>query len=767
MSEVVAPDGTLYFADSQHTYALGSDGVLRPVAGFSDLAPDVRGVLAIDPTDGALHVNDGQHVLRRDAGSGSFTVVTNGLAATQFHIAPDGSFVFVRAGVGPYLTDQVTRVWPDGRSATVAGARAGGWDGLPSLDTTLHIAASALDTDGSLLVVDNSFEDYGGPVGEVRRLPLLTPAFPAAAQGASATGGAGTITLEAPAAPAGTAWCAQVRADGARPHDAYDGEQTICPSEAADGTLHAVVTRLAGKALVAGRTYQVRFALQGPDKTVGPPQVVMATVAPDTSPPSPVNNLQLASLGSSLRVSYNDPSDADIAQTIIRIAPGTVPPATPSDGSDGRTVYAAPGKGEYEAFLTLAGQPYAVSVFAADVSGNVSMSSTALLAAPQVVTSGTTAQFVAFGPVSATDSHQRLDFFTSTGEVSVRYAVGTDAPATTTDGQDLPVTASSRLVLPDAPIGTQFAVSIFTPTGFPSWTHVNRISVVLVTGTPQSFPLAVQGLIATAGNGTASFSWTEPAPGFRGMYTLVRLNKGTVGTVATGIDLTPIDGTAVAMGLAGGQDYVVSVAGQVTGYTAPVQSVVLNGTTLQLVAPMNVVAGQRVAATVTLLRGSTGLVGRSVDLYQRRHGNGVFVKAASATTSTGGVAGFAVAPIVGTDYQVRFAGAARDLGSVSPITSVSVASKVSLTGSPTSAPRGRAVTLTATVGPSKKGQTLVFQRYVSGAWRTYATVRLAVTSTARITIRPTAKGKVKWRAIKSADALNGVGMSPTLVVTTT
>ena len=64
---------------------------------------------------------------------------------------------------------------------------------------------------------------------------------------------------------------------------------------------------------------------------------------------------------------------------------------------------------------------------------------------------------------------------------------------------------------------------------------------------------------------------------------------------------------------------------------------------------------------------------------------------------------------------------------------------------------GQAITLTGTVSPNHAGQKVYLQRLVDGAWKTAATATLTSTSGYTLRATPPTKGRLTYRAYKSAD----------------
>ncbi|MCW2673482.1 MAG: repeat protein [Frankiales bacterium] len=779
-----ASDGTVYLRTgvpgTGAIYALKSDGVLHHVAGFSDLNPSTIGPMAVDPRDGSLDVVSATHVYRRDPGTGSFAEIAGvpanpsyvgGNEISGLRVQADGGLLLLRCCSAP-----VERIDPDGQTAYVAGGgRSGdqyarsGPDGLAPRATALSIDHAVVAKDGSLLVSDDSISSPYSDLGEVRRVPLATPNYPALVSGTTVTAGPGTLTAFAPTLPDGEYWCVQIRTDGATPHDVYDGALPACSglTDTVTGGTQQVFRTLGGHPLVVGRTYNVLFSVFSSEGT-STPATPSAVVAPDTTAPRAPTGFAIRRTGTSFTATFTAPSDPDTTKVVIRYAAGSTPPASVTDGLDGGTTTVNPR--QFVAPTTVypieAGQPYAVSAFAVDLQGNASAPATALLATPRVVATGQRPELLSFGPATDSDSTPTLRFSAPLPPQIVRYAVGTTAPATPTDG--LPLTASyTRLLLPTAPDGTVYSVSLFLDVINGEDATVTRTTATLKVGTPQTFPEPISALTSIGTTGAATVSWTAPAPGHDGTSTIARLNRGTTGSITTGTALTP-SGTSVAVkNLGAHTDWTVSVANAGSLNTSSVRSLVIHGTAIAVTMPKPLVAGMKGTITATFTQSKVATAGRKLTLYAHRYGaSGTLTAVGSVTTGAGGIARFTVAPTSNTQYAVRYAGGTNATASDSGTKLLSVAPKVSLTTNSASGRRSRTVTLTVSTSPSLAGTVVQVQHYLSGAWRTVANVRLNSRSSAAYAFKAPV-GKVQWRVVTPSSTSYAAGTSNTVLITGT
>lgn len=279
-------------------------------------------------------------------------------------------------------------------------------------------------------------------------------------------------------------------------------------------------------------------------------------------------------------------------------------------------------------------------------------------------------------------------------------------------------------------------------------------------------PAPVNGLAATAfGVSSAYLSWTVPDETVRGDHTLVVAQRGappassaTKEQVYSGIGTT-----AVAGGLAAGSDYTVTVTNVATDGTPSTPATLsLHGTHVSATAPTSTLAGKSATVTATLTRHGAALPGRTLRLQQRPAGTTTWTTTLVApTTSSTGTASFAVTPTRNESYRVVFAGAARDLGSVSAPLIVRVVPQVTARLSASTVRSGRRVTMTVKVKPNQHGHQVDLQVHRSTGWHTVAARALTTAGTTSFTIATPSTGKRRYRVFDPATAKQAAGRSTT------
>jgi hypothetical protein len=78
---------------------------------------------------------------------------------------------------------------------------------------------------------------------------------------------------------------------------------------------------------------------------------------------------------------------------------------------------------------------------------------------------------------------------------------------------------------------------------------------------------------------------------------------------------------------------------------------------------------------------------------------------------------------------------------------------------------GTTITVTGTVAPNHRGQRVYLQRLVNGSWKGAATATLTSASAYTLRARAPARGSLRYRVVKRADADHTGATSPTLTVT--
>ena len=231
---------------------------------------------------------------------------------------------------------------------------------------------------------------------------------------------------------------------------------------------------------------------------------------------------------------------------------------------------------------------------------------------------------------------------------------------------------------------------------------------------------------ATAGNASATVSWTAPAdPGSRpvtGYDVQYSADSGATWTSGSPAFHGSTATEQVVDGLTNGTSYlfrVAAISDVGTGaYSAPSTAVTPegDGTSLTVRAPRKIRYGAS-ATIVTSLRDATTdapIGGATVLLYRRAGASLPWSPVATRTTSSTGAATASVRPSARMHYQWRYAGDDTRASSTSPVATVSVAQVVLVHRSrPTAEVYG-------TVRPAGAGRHVFLQRRVGGSWKDVA-----------------------------------------------
>ncbi len=173
-------------------------------------------------------------------------------------------------------------------------------------------------------------------------------------------------------------------------------------------------------------------------------------------------------------------------------------------------------------------------------------------------------------------------------------------------------------------------------------------------------------------------------------------------------------------------------------------------------------------ARLTHLGTTTGLSGKAVKVYKRKAGVTAWTYVGRYVTNSAGAVAVPVAPSVNAEYQATFAAATADfVSSASVVRRINVRTRVAASLSRTTVPRNVAVTASTSVAPSHAGQTVILQRYYSGAWHNALSKTLNSSSAAAFTFSKSIAGTYTYRVYKPADADHVASWSVTLTLKVT
>ena len=161
---------------------------------------------------------------------------------------------------------------------------------------------------------------------------------------------------------------------------------------------------------------------------------------------------------------------------------------------------------------------------------------------------------------------------------------------------------------------------------------------------------------------------------------------------------------------------------------------------------------------------ATGLGGEPVNLFGAPAGGGQ--RAAGSTTSdSAGAARFTPAPAATTTYRANFPGSATHGTADSAQVTVGVRPRVSARLHDSTISYGQRITATGTVSPNHRGQRVYLHRLVDGRWRSAASATLNSASNYTLRVTTPARGRLRYRVYRPADADHHTATSVTLTVT--
>lgn len=277
---------------------------------------------------------------------------------------------------------------------------------------------------------------------------------------------------------------------------------------------------------------------------------------------------------------------------------------------------------------------------------------------------------------------------------------------------------------------------------------------VMVTDT--TAPQLVTGATRTSSYSTDVVSWTNPKD-FD--FHHVDVTRYGATSAETKLVYRGAGTRFTSTGLVAGRPYTYLIRAYDTHGQTATTSVRLD--TLRaapsIAAPTTLTYGGSARVSGVLRWNGGVLGGRSVALFAQRVGTTTWSTVASTTTSSTGTYAFSAKPAVNTRYKVGYLGSGSAGGAESATVTVGVAPSVSIAASRTSLYYGGTATFSTTVRPGHAGRSIILQRWSGTAWVTVTSRALSSTSTASVTIKPTARGTVRYRWMVAAhtDHLTG------------
>jgi hypothetical protein len=285
-------------------------------------------------------------------------------------------------------------------------------------------------------------------------------------------------------------------------------------------------------------------------------------------------------------------------------------------------------------------------------------------------------------------------------------------------------------------------------------------------------PARATEVTATRTSGTsAHVSWTNPTATDYAA-TVVRYLPGsrapglaTVGHLAyTG------RGTSVDIaGLSAGKAYTFAVfTYDGTGNVSSARAVTIQGPARQKIAitPTTITYGSSASVTGALTDvDGVPLAGATTRLQSRSPGAATWTTVSTLTTSSTGTVSASVKPSANREYRLISDATSAYAAASSATVLVQVRQKVTAALNDSSITLGQSVTITGSVAPNHAGQTVILQRYSSGAWQTVKSATLTSTSTYSFSYKPGSAGTRTLRVYRPADAGHASGTSPTMKLT--
>jgi hypothetical protein len=221
---------------------------------------------------------------------------------------------------------------------------------------------------------------------------------------------------------------------------------------------------------------------------------------------------------------------------------------------------------------------------------------------------------------------------------------------------------------------------------------------------------------------------------------------------------------------AGDQTFSVFTRNDYGDTSAPV-SITLGGTHLTLeLSSDSIIDGDQVVLSGRLTDSAgRGLGGQAISVYHDFYREDEFAQLGAVTTADDGTYTFTEAPTKNRHYSVHFMGSpgyllSRPAGeptvSVAPRTRLAANRHVARRGS-TVVMRGRVSTRHGT----KAHRPVTLQRYTKGSWHFAHTSRLSRRGTTTFRVRPSGRGRLRYRLLMRADSEHRAGKSKVVRLT--
>jgi hypothetical protein len=291
----------------------------------------------------------------------------------------------------------------------------------------------------------------------------------------------------------------------------------------------------------------------------------------------------------------------------------------------------------------------------------------------------------------------------------------------------------------------------------------------------------IDGKFVTGANGTTQVDMTSALPAAATSAVAVLTAGVTAAASPTAAGSTLLGGRfrapgtwvvdASMSGLVQGRPYTITVfarsgAGILSGPVAKT----FNGTLIAAPGrPIGVVAGRpaHIVWRVTT-QAKTGVSRERVSVFVRRKGSAAPWRAyATVVTDTRGYAVLTPVVIGDTDFQLRYAGSTRNIGSVAPVVVVQPTGAVRSVLSTPTVRRGGRATIVGTVLTRSLAQPVLLQQFAGGRWRTVASTTATSTKSYAFVLPTGSRGDAVYRVARAAttDLAAAVGTPLTLTIT--
>jgi GH25 family lysozyme M1 (1,4-beta-N-acetylmuramidase) len=303
----------------------------------------------------------------------------------------------------------------------------------------------------------------------------------------------------------------------------------------------------------------------------------------------------------------------------------------------------------------------------------------------------------------------------------------------------------------------------------PTWSWKALADGRPLTPWPARAPGAPQAVSAHATAGHATVSWLPGDTGSKAV-TNYRVTASPGGASAV-VDSTHFGASFSRLSNGTSYTFTVRATNSVGAGAASLPSAAVTPlvpTKLTIRTPASVVYGSPVAVRLTLTRPDTGtaLANRTVAVRTRQVGTSTWSDPVDVVTDSNGRAVTSLVPTGNVDVRATFSGPVGWSAS-SARSRVLVATGVTATLTPSTAPRGTAVVLGGTTTPATAGVVVTQQALRAGAWQVLQTAVTDDAGAFAFTYTPVTPGVKSYRVVVDAVDGRAAGVSPVVQLTVT